>query len=84
MIRTINQRRDFGRGRKAVSIMSVTIVKNNFLILHQSPSPQMSLCFFFFKGEYLLNISVSHSVAFLETQYKIPREHLDAFSDGES
>jgi len=66
----------------AVSVMSVTIAKNNFLILHQSPSPQMSL--FFFKGEYLLNISVSHSIAFLETQYKIPREHLDAFSDGES
>lgn len=63
--------------------MSVITTKNNFLIFHPSvPSAQMFLSFL--KGEYLLNISVSHSVAFLETQYKIPREHLDGFSDGES
>lgn len=64
--------------------MSVTIAKNNFVILCQwsvSLSPNVPD---FLKGDYLLNIRVSHSMAFLETQYKIPGEHLDVFSDGES
>lgn len=64
--------------------MSVTIAKNNFVILSQW-SVSLSLHVpDFLKEEYLLNISFSHSVAFLETQYKIPGEHLDVFSDGES